>query len=81
MSVTTSAARARRRTSAATMHKRALAGESFVYEQPVGALTFDIMLGPLRDGEGAIIGVIGVGYDYHGSHARRRRRAAKRNAR
>src|SRR5450756_569857 len=38
------------------MHQRALAGESFVYKQPVGGLVFDIILGPLRDAAGAIDG-------------------------
>ncbi len=45
------------------MHERALADETFIYEQPVGELTFDIILGPLRDASEAIVGVIGVGYD------------------
>src|SRR5450830_457864 len=45
------------------MHQRALAGESFVYQQPVGDLVFDIILGPLRDAAGEIDGVIGVAYD------------------
>src|SRR5450830_549495 len=45
------------------MHQRALAGESFVYQQPVGGLVFDIILGPLRDAAGEIDGVIGVAYD------------------
>jgi PAS domain S-box-containing protein/putative nucleotidyltransferase with HDIG domain len=45
------------------MHQRALAGESFVYQQPVGDLVFDIILGPLCDAAGEIDGVIGVAYD------------------
>jgi signal transduction histidine kinase len=45
------------------MHRRALAGESFAYVQPVGELVFDIILGPLRDADEAIVGVIGVAYD------------------
>jgi light-regulated signal transduction histidine kinase (bacteriophytochrome) len=45
------------------MHKRALLGESFAYEQLFGDLVFDIMLGPLRNADGAIVGVIGVAYD------------------
>ncbi len=45
------------------MHQRALAGESFVYQQPVGDLVFDIILSPLRDAAGEIDGVIGVAYD------------------
>jgi PAS domain S-box-containing protein/putative nucleotidyltransferase with HDIG domain len=49
------------------MHQRALAGESFVYEQPVGDLVFDIILGPLRDAAGEIDGVIGVAYNITGS--------------
>ena len=61
------------------MHERALAGESLVYEQPAGDLTFDIMLGPLRDAGGAIVGVIGVGYDVTARmHAEQARLEAER---
>ncbi|MGO8683808.1 MAG: HD-GYP domain-containing protein [Thermoleophilia bacterium] len=48
---------------AVQMHERALAGESFSYEQPVGTLVFDIILGPLRDATSEIDGAIGVAYD------------------
>jgi PAS domain S-box-containing protein len=58
------------------MHERALAGETFIYEQQVGELTFDIILGPLRDANQAVVGVIGVGYD-----ATERKRAEEANAR
>ena len=47
----------------APLYERALAGDTFVYEQPLGELTFDIRLGPLRDANGAVVGVIGAGYD------------------
>ena len=61
------------------MHRRALAGESFVYEQPVGDLTFEIVLGPLRNADGEIIGVIGVAYDATArKHADEARREAER---
>ena len=45
------------------MHERALAGETLIYEQPVGDLVFDVILGPLSAAGGTIDGVIGVGYD------------------
>ncbi len=59
------------------MHARALSGESFTYEQPVGELTFDISVGPLRDVDGEIVGVIGVAYE---STARKRADEARREA-
>ena len=45
------------------MHERALAGEAFAYDQPVGDMIFEIILGPLRSPSGEIDGVIGVAYD------------------
>ncbi|GEM_PF-1059116 len=61
------------------MHRRALAGESFAYEQPIGDLVFDIILGPLRDADDALIGVIGVAYDATArKQADEARRAAER---
>jgi putative nucleotidyltransferase with HDIG domain len=45
------------------MQRRALAGESFSYEQPIGDLVFDIIVGPLRDADGAVVGAVGVAYD------------------
>ncbi len=59
------------------MHARALKGESFAYEQPLGELTFDISVGPLRDADDEIVGVIGVAYD---STARKRADEARREA-
>ena len=44
-------------------HRRALAGESFTYQQPIGELVFNIILGPLRDANDAVVGVIAVAYD------------------
>ena len=59
------------------MHRRALAGGSFVYEQPLGGRVYDIMLGPLRDATDAIVGVIGVAYD---ATERKRAEAALRES-
>jgi PAS domain S-box-containing protein len=44
-------------------HARALAGESVSYDENFGGLLFDSHVDPLRDGSGAIIGVIGVALD------------------
>jgi PAS domain S-box-containing protein len=59
------------------MHRRALDGQTFAYEQPVGDLTFDILVGPLRDADGGIVGVIGVAYD---ATARKEADEARREA-
>ncbi len=43
--------------------RRALAGETVTGTFDVGAVSYDATYGPLRDAEGAISGVIGVGID------------------
>jgi len=58
-------------------HHRALAGESFTYQQPIGGLVFNIILGPLRDANDAVVGVIAVAYD---DTARARAEEARREA-
>jgi PAS domain S-box-containing protein len=59
------------------MHLRALAGESFTYEQPIGDLVFEIILGALRNAHDEIVGVIGVAYD---ATARKQADVARREA-
>lgn len=43
--------------------KRALAGESFVITNTLGAGVFESTLGPQRDEHGAIVGVVGISLD------------------
>lgn len=43
--------------------RRALSGESFVYEAKWGGATFESHVAPIRDRDGAITGVIGVALD------------------
>jgi PAS domain S-box-containing protein len=59
------------------MHRRALAGATFTYEQPIGDLVLEIILGALRDADGEIVGVIGVAYD---ATARKKADAARTEA-
>jgi PAS domain S-box-containing protein len=44
-------------------HRAALSGESRAYEQHIGDLDFQKHVQPLRDHEGKIVGVVGVGID------------------